>query len=246
MKFCIGVWLINNVVMVSGGQQRDNISILLEIPFRLPLLITLSRIPCAIQGPYWLLILNRAVCTCPGEGNGDRIVREFGIDLYTPSFSCISSSPYYWLQLYELQRLYLPLTFLLVEEGDWFFSRYCLPDAKILSILQKLIQFILRLMWTQTVQTQNKTTSIASWNTPPTGRIVTFRHCILSLEICPKLLNSLALGMRFPGDSVVKNPPADAGDSGDSGLINPREEETTTHSSIPAGKSPWTEEPGGL
>ena len=56
----------------------------------------------------------------------------------------------------------------------------------------------------------------------------------------------LALGMRFPGDSVVKNPPADAGDSGDSGLINPREEETTTHSSIPAGKSPWTEEPGGL
>ena len=208
--------------------------------------ITLSRIPCAIQGPYWLLILNRAVCTCPGEGNGDRIVREFGIDLYTPSFSCISSSPYYWLQLYELQRLYLPLTFLLVEEGDWFFSRYCLPDAKIFSILQKLIQFILRLMWTQTVQTQNKTTSIASWNTPPTGRIVTFRHCILSLEICPKLLNSLALGMRFPGDSVVKNPPADAGDSGDSGLINPREEETTTHSSIPAGKSPWTEEPGGL
>jgi len=112
--------------------------------------IALSRVPCAIQGPYWLLILNRAVCTCPGEGYGDRIVREFGIDLYIPSFSCISSSPYYWLQLYELQRLYLPLNFLLVEEGDWFFSRYCLPDAKILSILQKLIQFILRLMWTQT------------------------------------------------------------------------------------------------
>ena len=44
-------------------------------------------------------------------------VREFGIDLYTPSFSCISSSPYYWLQLCELQRLYLPLNFLLVEEG---------------------------------------------------------------------------------------------------------------------------------
>ena len=52
--------------------------------------------------------------------------------------------------------------------------------------------------------------------------------------------------MRFPGDSVVKNPPADAGDAGDSGLIDPREDETATHSSIPAGKSPWTEEPGGL
>jgi len=52
--------------------------------------------------------------------------------------------------------------------------------------------------------------------------------------------------MRFPGDSVVKNPPADAGDAGDSGLIDPREDEAATHSSIPAGKSPWTEEPGGL
>ena len=29
-------------------------------------------------------------------------------------------------------------------------------------------------------------------------------------------------------------------------LIDPREEETTTHPSIPAGKSPWAEEPGGL
>ena len=84
-------------------------------------------------------------------------VREFGIDLYTPSFSCISSSPYYWLQLCELQRLYLPLNFLLVEEGGWFFSRYCLPEAKILSILQKLIQFILRLMlWTQTQSKRQK------------------------------------------------------------------------------------------
>ena len=46
--------------------------------------------------------------------------------------------------------------------------------------------------------------------------------------------------MRFPGDSVVKNPPADAGDAGDSGLIDPREDETATHSSIPAGKSPWS------
>ena len=38
---------------------------------------------------------------------------------------------------------------------------------------------------------------------------------------------------------VVNNPPA-------SGLEDPLEEEMATHSSIPAWKIPWTEEPGGL
>ena len=42
----------------------------------------------------------------------------------------------------------------------------------------------------------------------------------------------------FPGGSVVKNPPANAGD--------PLEEEMATHSSIVAWEIPWTEEPGGL
>ena len=54
----------------------------------------------------------------------------------------------------------------------------------------------------------------------------------------------------FPGGSVVKNPPANAGDAEDVGSIpgkgrSPREG-MATHSSILAWKIPWTEEPGGL
>ena len=49
---------------------------------------------------------------------------------------------------------------------------------------------------------------------------------------------------------MVKNPPANAGDSGDRSSI-PRwedllEKETATHSGILAWKIPWTEEPGRL
>ena len=52
----------------------------------------------------------------------------------------------------------------------------------------------------------------------------------------------------FPGGSVGKNPPANAGDAG---LIHgsgrpPLEKEMATHSSILAWEIPWTEEPGGL
>ena len=49
---------------------------------------------------------------------------------------------------------------------------------------------------------------------------------------------------------MVKNPPADTGDTGDGGSIlgweGHLEEEMATHSSVLAGKIPWTEEPGGL
>ena len=50
---------------------------------------------------------------------------------------------------------------------------------------------------------------------------------------------------------MVKNPPANAGDVGDSGSIpgwerSPGEEILATHSSILAWRIPWTEEPGGL
>ena len=49
---------------------------------------------------------------------------------------------------------------------------------------------------------------------------------------------------------VVNNPPANAGDFKDLGLISGSEdsleEEMATHSSIYAWKIPWTEEPGGL
>ena len=49
---------------------------------------------------------------------------------------------------------------------------------------------------------------------------------------------------------MVKNPPANARDARDLGLIpgqeDPLEKEMATHSSILAWKIPWTEEPGGL
>ena len=52
----------------------------------------------------------------------------------------------------------------------------------------------------------------------------------------------------FPGSSVVKNPPAHAGDAG---LIpgfgrSPGEGNGITYSSILAWETPWTEEPGRL
>ena len=58
--------------------------------------------------------------------------------------------------------------------------------------------------------------------------------------------------MGFPDVSGVKNPPANAGGTGDTDLIpglgkSPRErEEIATHSSILAWKIPWTEKPGRL
>ena len=49
---------------------------------------------------------------------------------------------------------------------------------------------------------------------------------------------------------VVKNPPANAGDTRDAGSPlgreDPLEEGTATHSSILAWRIPWTEQPGGL
>ena len=53
-----------------------------------------------------------------------------------------------------------------------------------------------------------------------------------------------------PGGSVVKNPPANAGDARDAGLILGQEDliekEMETHSSILDWKIPWTEVPGRL
>ena len=50
-----------------------------------------------------------------------------------------------------------------------------------------------------------------------------------------------------PGGTVVKNPPAGAGDTGSiPGSGDPLEEGMATHSSILARRIPWTEEPGGL
>ena len=55
------------------------------------------------------------------------------------------------------------------------------------------------------------------------------------------------LGMGFPGDSVVKNPPAKQETWVQSlGQENPLEKKMATHSSIPPWEIPWTEEPGRL
>ena len=57
--------------------------------------------------------------------------------------------------------------------------------------------------------------------------------------------------MGLPGSSVVKNPPAHAGEVGGGGGVqslgweDPLEKEMATHSSILAWEIPWTEEPGG-
>ena len=53
------------------------------------------------------------------------------------------------------------------------------------------------------------------------------------------------------GGAVVKNPPANAGDTQETWVESlsqedPLEEEVATYSSILAWEIPWTEEPGGL
>ena len=57
--------------------------------------------------------------------------------------------------------------------------------------------------------------------------------------------------MGFPGGSVVKNPPAKAGDPGDESLIHPgwedpMEEELATSSTVLVWRIPWTEPPDRL
>ena len=57
------------------------------------------------------------------------------------------------------------------------------------------------------------------------------------------MVSPYVINMGFLGGSVVKNPPANAGDTGQE---DPLEKEMATHSSIFAREIPWTEEPGGL
>ena len=60
----------------------------------------------------------------------------------------------------------------------------------------------------------------------------------------------LYLLIGFPSGSVLKNPPANAGDPGDEvqflGGEDPLEEEMATHPNILGWKIPWTEKSGGL
>ena len=55
------------------------------------------------------------------------------------------------------------------------------------------------------------------------------------------------MGSGFPGDTVMKNLPVNAGDLGSiPGQDDLLVKGTATHSGILAWRIPWTEEPGGL
>ena len=70
-----------------------------------------------------------------------------------------------------------------------------------------------------------------------------YRDLILTLPI----ILSLYLCGGFSGGSVVKNPPASAGDTGSiPGLGDPLEKKMATPSSVLAWEIPWTEGPGRL
>ena len=57
----------------------------------------------------------------------------------------------------------------------------------------------------------------------------------------------IIISLGFPGGSVVKNLPANSGDTGlILGLEDPLVKEIATHYSILAWKIPWMEEPGRL
>ena len=64
----------------------------------------------------------------------------------------------------------------------------------------------------------------------------------LKLYACDCLTDSAG---GFPGGSVVKNPPAAAGDAVGVGQEDPVQKEVAAHSSILAWETSWTEEPGG-
>ena len=61
------------------------------------------------------------------------------------------------------------------------------------------------------------------------------------------MISIIKKNLSFPGDSVVKNPPAKQETGVQSlGQENPLEKKMATHSSILAWEIPWTEEPGRL
>ena len=69
----------------------------------------------------------------------------------------------------------------------------------------------------------------------------------LNLELC--FLGALVLnfqkGLDFPGGSLGKNSPTNAGNTVQSlGCADPLEKEMAAHSGILSWRIPWTEEPG--
>ena len=67
---CIWLLLINNIAIVWGEQQGDSathrhVSILLQAPWHPGCHITLSRVPCAVQGPCWSSTLDSVLRVYP-------------------------------------------------------------------------------------------------------------------------------------------------------------------------------------
>ena len=68
----------------------------------------------------------------------------------------------------------------------------------------------------------------------------------LNLFLFFKFKYHLQTSWGLPGSSVVKSPPANAGDAGSiHGSEDPLKKKMATHSSILAWKIPWTDEPSG-
>ena len=71
--------------------------------------------------------------------------------------------------------------------------------------------------------------------------------CFLCIICARSIINPVQYGMGFPGGSAVKNPPADAGDSGSiPGLGRSPGEGNDNQLPNSCWEIPWTEEPGGL
>ena len=75
-------------------------------------------------------------------------------------------------------------------------------------------------------------------------------HGVTESDMTERLTRTHSNYAGAPSGSVVKNPPANAGDIRDMvlslGPEDPLEKEIATHSSILAWEVPWTKEPGGL
>ena len=86
--------------------------------------------------------------------------------------------------------------------------------------------------------------SILAWEFPCRSQTAESKHTsILNFNRCYPIAC-------FPRGTVVKNLPANTGDTKDAGsslgMEDVLEQEMATHSHILAWKIPWTEEPGGL
>ena len=74
---------------------------------------------------------------------------------------------------------------------------------------------------------------------------ITLTQTVMANVVCNAVCYINVWG--FLGGSVVKNPLANAGDTGSiPGGEDPQEEEMATHSSFLAWEIPWREKPGGL